>query len=128
METRDTKIKSGVDKINAKLKELETKKNALPKQKISSLSVIQDTSALVKKYIEMDELEKRYVSVKSELGVTEEDFVVDGHKTSEWKEGIKTQITLNNINTERRKLMEMKTELEKHYTEDHAVDEILAAL
>ena len=126
METRDTKIKNGIVKIDARLKELEDKKKALPKQEISGLSVKNNTE-LAQKYFEMDDLETKYASRKSELGMTEE-LKVSGYTPAEWKAGIKTQITLNNINSERRSLLEKKSELEKHYTEDHAVDEILASL
>jgi DNA primase catalytic subunit len=127
MEARDTKIKTGVAKIDARLKELEDKKKALPKQEISGLSVKQNDE-LAEQYFKMDDLETKYNARKSELGMTEPEIKVAGHTPAEWKEGIKTQIALNNINEERRKLQEMKAELEKHYTEDHAVDEILAAL
>lgn len=127
MEARDTKIKTGVAKIDARLKELEDKKKALPKQEISGLSVKQNDE-LAEQYFKMDDLETKYAARKSELGMTEPEIKVCGHTPAEWKEGIKTQIALNNINEERRKLQEMKAELEKHYTEDHAVDEILAAL
>lgn len=128
METRDTKIKNGIVKINARLKELEDKKKALPKQEISSLSVMSKNSDLARKYIEMDDLEKKYATAKTELGMTEAELEIDGYKISEWKTGIKTQVALNNINAERRSLQEKKAELEKHYTEDHAVDEILKTL
>jgi len=128
METRDTKIENGIVKINARLKELEDKKKALPKQEISSLSVMSRNSDLARKYIEMDDLEKKYVTAKTELGMTEAELEIDGYKISEWKTGIKTQVALNNINAERRSLQEKKAELEKHYTEDHAVDEILKTL
>ena len=128
METRDTKIQGGVAKIDAKLKELEDKKKALPKQEIPSLSVMHKNSDLARKYIEMDDLEKKYAAAKTELGMTEAELEIDGYKISEWKTGIKTQVTLNNINAERRSLQEKKAELEKHYTEDHAVDEILKTL
>lgn len=126
METRDTKIRGGVATIDAKLKELEDKKKALPKQEISGLSIKNNTE-LVQKYFEMDDLETKYASRKSELGMTEE-LIVNGYTPAQWKAGIKTQIALNNINSERRSLLEKKSELEKHYTEDHAVDEILASL
>jgi hypothetical protein len=125
---RDTKIQGGVAKIDAKLKELEDKKKALPKQEIPSLSVMHKNFDLARKYIEMDDLEKKYATVKTELGMTEPELEIDGYKISEWKTGIKTQIALNNINAERRSLQEKKAELEKHYTEDHAVDEILKTL
>ncbi len=128
METRDTKIENGIVKINARLKELEDKKKALPKQEISSLSVMSRNSDLARKYIEMDDLEKKYATAKTELGMTEAELEIDGYKISEWKTGIKTQVALNNINAERRSLQEKKAELEKHYTEDHAVDEILKTL
>ena len=128
METRDTKIENGIVKIDARLKELENKKKALPKQEISSLSVMSRNSDLARKYIEMDNLEKKYATVKTELGMTEDELEIDGYKISEWKTGIKTQVALNNINAERRSLQEKKAELEKHYTEDHAVDEILKTL
>ena len=127
MEARDTKIKTGVAKIDAKLKELEDKKKALPKQEFSGLSVKQNDE-LAEQYFKMDDLEKNYATRKAELGMTEPEIKVCGHTPAEWKEAIKTQIAINNINAERRKLQEMKAELEKHYTEDHAVDEILAAL
>jgi hypothetical protein len=127
MEARDTKIKTGIAKIDARLKELEDKKKALPKQEISGLSVKQN-SELAEQYFKMDDLETKYNARKSELGMTEPEIKVCGHTPAEWKEGIKTQIALNNINEERRKLQEMKAELEKHYTEDYAVDEILATL
>ena len=128
METRDTKIENGIVKINARLKELEDKKKALPKQEISSLSVMSRNSDLARKYIEMDDLEKKYATAKTELGMTEAELEIDGYKISEWKIGIKTQVALNNINADRRSLQEKKAELEKHYTEDHAVDEILKTL
>lgn len=128
METRDTKIENGIVKIDARLKELEDKKKALPKQEISSLSVMPKNSDLARKYIEMDDLEKKYATAKTELGMTEDELEIDGYKISEWKTGIKTQVALNNINAERRSLQEKKAELEKHYTEDHAVDEILKTL
>lgn len=128
METRDTKIENGIVKINARLKELEDKKKALPKQEISSLSVMSRNSDLARKYIEMDDLEKKYATAKTELGMTETELEIDGYKISEWKTGIKTQVALNNINAERRSLQEKKAELERHYTEDHAVDEILKTL
>ena len=127
METRDAKIQGGVIKIDARLKELEDKKKALGKQEVNGLSV-KSNSDLAKKYFEMDALEKEYASRKAELGMTEEEITVEGYTPAKWKEGIKLQIALNNINAERRKLQEMKAELEKHYTEDYAVDEILAAL
>lgn len=127
METRDTKIENGIVKINARLKELEDKKKALPKQEISGLSVKQNDE-LVEQYFKMDDLETKYASRKSELGMTAPEIKVCGHTPAEWKAGIKTQIALNNINAERRSLLEKKSELEKHYTEDHAVDEILASL
>jgi hypothetical protein len=60
--------------------------------------------------------------------MTAPEIKVCGYTPAEWKAWIKTQIALNNINAERRGLLEKKAELEKHYTEDHAVDEILAAL
>ena len=127
METRDTKIKAGVAKIDARLKELEDKKKALPKQEISGLSVKQNDE-LAEQYFKMDDLETKYAARKSELGMTAPEIKISGHTPAEWKEGIKTQIALNNINEERRVLLEKKAELEKHYTEDYEVDEILATL
>lgn len=131
METRDTKIKTGIDKINARLKELEDKKKALPKQTITGLTTKQNDE-LAAEYFKMDALEKEYAARKSELGMTEPEIKVsvgyDSHTPAEWKEGIKTQIASNNINAERRALQEKKAELEKHYTEDHVVDEILSTL
>jgi hypothetical protein len=127
METRDTKIKTGVDKIDARLKELEDKKKALPKQTLTGLTTKQNDE-LAAEYFKMDALEKEYAARKSELGMTEPEIKVNGHTPSEWKEGIKTQIASNNINAERRALQEKKAELEKHYTEDHVVDEILSTL
>lgn len=127
METRDTKIKTGVDKIDARLKELEDKKKALPKQTITGLTTKQNDE-LAAEYFKMDALEKEYAARKSELGMTEPEIKVNDHTPAEWKEGIKTQIAANNINAERRALLEKKAELEKHYTEDHVVDEILSTL
>ena len=127
METRDTKIKAGVAKIDARLKELEDKKKALPKQEISGLSVKQNDE-LAEQYFKMDDLETKYAARKSELGMTAPEIKISGHTPAEWKAGIKTQIALNNINEERRVLLEKKAELEKHYTEDYEVDEILATL
>ena len=127
METRDTKIKTGIDKIDARLKELEDKKKALPKQEISNLSVKQNAE-LAEQYFKMDALEKEYAARKAELGMTEPEIQDAGYTPAKWKESIKTQIALNNINAERRQLQEKKAELEKHYTEDHVVDEILSTL
>ena len=127
METRDTKIKAGVAKIDTRLKELEDKKKALPKQEISGLSVKQNDE-LAEQYFKMDDLETKYAARKSELGMTAPEIKISGHTPAEWKAGIKTQIALNNINEERRVLLEKKAELEKHYTEEYEVDEILATL
>ena len=127
MEKRDTKIQTGVKKIDTKLQELDSKRKALGKQEIPSLASL-DNTRLAQKYFEMDRLESDYAKKKKELGLDDPEIVIDGHTPAEWKEGIKKQIEINKINSTRAKLKEAREELEKHYTEDYEVDKILASL
>ena len=127
METRDTKIQNGVLRINTRLKELEAEKNKLPKQKITSLAALSN-SDLAKKYIEFDYLEEGFSKKKDELGLGDTELTIADKTPAEWKAAIKTQISLNKIGEERRKLLEVKNELEKYHTKDYVVDKLVDEL
>lgn len=125
METRDKKIEEGLKKIETKLKELDEKKAKLPAQKISTLATMSN-SDLALKWLEMDRTETDFAAKKALLGVSE--ITISGRTPTEWKDAAKLQIEINQINQEKRDLQERKKALEKHFTEDHIVDELLAGL
>lgn len=125
MEKRDKKIEDGLKKIETKLKELEEKKAKLPAQKISVLASMSD-SDLALKWLEMDRTETEFAAKKALIGVSE--ILISGRTPTEWKEAAKLQIDINLINRERRELQEKKKALEKHFTEDYTVDQLLAGL
>ena len=125
METRDKKIENGLSKIETKLKELDEKKAKLPAQKISTLATMSD-SDLALKWLEMDRIEADFAAKKAVIGIPE--ITISGKTPTEWKDATKLQIEINQINREKRDLQERKKALEKHFTEDHVVDQLLAGL
>lgn len=125
MEKRDKKIEEGLKKIEAKLKELDEKKAKLPSQKISTLTTMGD-SDLALKWLEMDRIETEFAAKKAVIGLDE--ITISGKTPKEWKEAAKLQIDINRINREKRELQERKKDLEKYFTEDHIVDQLLMGL
>lgn len=125
MEKRDKKIEEGLKKIEAKLKELDEKKAKLPSQKISTLTTMGD-SDLALKWLEMDRIETEFAAKKAVIGLDE--ITISGKTPKEWKEAAKLQIDINRINREKRELQERKKDLEKYFTEDHIVEQLLMGL
>lgn len=125
MEKRDKKIEEGLKKIEVRLKELHEKRAKLPSQKISTLITMSD-SDLALKWLEMDRIETEFAAKKAILGLDE--IKISGRTPAEWKEGVKLQIDINRLNRENRELQERKKELEKYFTEDHIVDQLLMGL
>ena len=125
MEKRDKKIEEGLKKIEVRLKELYEKRAKLPSQKISTLTTMSD-SDLALKWLEMDRIETEFAVKKAVLGLDE--ITISGRTPKEWKEAAKLQIDINRLNRENRELQERKKELEKYFTEDHIVDQLLMGL
>ena len=125
---RDNKVKENIEKITAKLEELESNR---PTGKFITACNYQGTNiracsydTLVKMYLEMKILLKEFEEEKKTLGT--EELIISGYSLNSWIEDVKTQIQISKYIKDKKTLTDAKSKLEKYYSEDYRADKAIS--